>query len=178
MRQVLKKITFVALIASAAGGVAIAQTDSPACNNALLYGNYGFTIEGDKLVSPPPNTAAPTGPQVGVAMTYFDGQGKLQQIDSVTVGGIQSPTSGNFNEASTKGTYSVSPNCTGTFTLNFTDGRPTVVTDFVIVDNGNEIDTVVIGILVPGPNGTPILQGGVLATRSVGKRRFTPFHRD
>ena len=175
MRQLLKKITFVALIASAAAGAAIAQTDSPACNNALIYGNYGFTIEGDKLISSPPNTTAPTGPQVGVAMTFFDGQGKLWQIDSVTVGGFQSPTMGNFNEASTQGTYSVNPNCTGTFTLNFTDGRPTVVTDFVIVDNGNEIDTVVIGILVPVASGPPILKGGVLATRSVGKRRFTPF---
>ena len=41
--------------------------------------------------------------------------------------------------------------------------------DFVIVDNGNEIDTVVTGVLAP--DGVTILPA--LATRSIGRRRFT-----
>ena len=58
------------------------------------------------------------------------------------------------------GNFTVNPDCTGTFTLNFKDGRPSVTTNFVVVSNGNEIDTVVM-------NNT-----GVIATGSIGKRRF------
>jgi hypothetical protein len=164
MQQLVKKVALLSLIASAAGGVAIAQSTSPACNDALITGVYGFTVEGNKLAGP-----GPTGPQVGVALTEFDGVGNLQQVDSVTIGGIQSAS---FSETPTKGTYQVYPNCTGTFTLNFTDGRPTVTTWFVIVDNGNEIDTVVQGVPKAVPPATQV--PGVLATGSIGKRRFTP----
>lgn len=143
----------------AAGAAGNAQTTSRACNSWLIAGVYGFTIEGTKLGGP-----GPVGPQVGVAMTDFDGKGDLVQIDSVTIGGVQIA---NLTETATKGTYTVNPDCTGSFTLNFTDGRPSpVVTDFVVVDNGNEIDTVVKGV---PPNTVP----GVLATSSIGKRRFT-----
>jgi hypothetical protein len=44
-----------------------------------------------------------------------------------------------------------------------------VFADFVIADNGNEIDTVVTGVLAP--DGVTILPA--LATRSIGRRRFT-----
>ena len=53
--------------------------------------------------------------------------------------------------------------CTGTLTINFTDNRPVVVTNFVVVANGDEIDTVV---TTAGGN------QGILATGSIGKRRF------
>jgi hypothetical protein len=135
-----------------------AQTASPACNNWLIAGVYGFTVEGTKL-----GGAGPVGPQVGVAMTDFDGKGSLVQIDAVAINGVQTA---NFNETPTKGTYTVNADCTGTFTLNFTDGRPTVTTYFVVVDNGNEIDTMVKGIPPPAAQ-------GFIATRSIGKRRFS-----
>jgi hypothetical protein len=89
--------------------------------------------------------------------------GKLAQVDSVTVGGVQVAS---LDENPTYGTYSVNSDCTGTFTLNFTDGRPTVTTYFVIVDDGKEIDTMVKGV---PPNTIP----GIIATRSIGKRRFS-----
>jgi hypothetical protein len=54
--------------------------------------------------------------------------------------------------------------CTGTFTIDFTDGRPPVVVNFVVVEDGKEIDTVVIS--AGGQEGT-------LATGSVGKKRFS-----
>lgn len=56
--------------------------------------------------------------------------------------------------------------CTGTFTINFTDGPPSVSTYFVVVDIGSETDSVVEG-LAPGTI-------GVIATRSIGKRRQSP----
>ena len=40
-------------------------------------------------------------------------------------------------------TYTVNSDCTGTFTITFTDGSAPVATAFEVVDNGNEIDIVV-----------------------------------
>jgi hypothetical protein len=134
---------------------ASAQTNDHRCNNRLIQGTYGFTIEGQKLAG-----AGPTGPQVGVAITTFDGEGNLSQLDSVVIGGSQVA---DFTHPPASGTYSVSANCTGTFTIEFRDGRPPVTVDFVVVDQGWEIDTVVL----PSPGAV-----GPLATRSIGKRRF------
>jgi hypothetical protein len=138
-------------------GVCSAQSNSYFCNNSLILGVYGFTLEGTKL-----GGLGPTGPQVGVAMTQFKADGTLSQIDAVVIGGVEVS---DFTHPVATGTYSVNPNCTGTFTIDFTDGRPSVTTYFVVVDNGNEIDTVVKGV----PPGMP----GVIATRSIGKRRFS-----
>ena len=136
-------------------GSAYAQSDSLFCNNKLITGTYGFTIEGAKL-----GGTAPL-PMVGVAMTQFDGAGNLTQIDTVVVNGF---VLADFTHTPATGTYTVNPDCTGTFTINFTDHRPSpVVTNFVVVENGSEIDTVVISV-----NATQ----GLLATRSIGKRRF------
>src|ERR1700751_5092444 len=125
------------------------------CNNRLIQGTYGFTIEGQKLAGP-----GPVGSQVGVATTTFDGEGNLSQIDSVLIGGSQVA---NFPHPPASGTYSVNADCTGTFTIEFRDGRPPVTVDFVVVDYGWEIDTVVL----PPPGAV-----GPLATGSIGKRRF------
>lgn len=151
--------TALPLLCTALGclGIGNAQSNSYFCNNALITGVYGFTIEGTKLGGP-----GATGPQVGVAMTQFKPDGTLSQIDAVVIDGVQVS---DFTHPLASGTYSVHSDCTGTFTLDFTDGRPSVTTYFVVVDNGNEIDTVVKGV----PLGMP----GVLATRSIGKRRFT-----
>ena len=143
------------LLAIAALGSASAQSDTPACNNRLIAGNYGVTIQGTKLAGP-----GPTGPQVGVAAVQYDGKGNFTQIDTVTING---EVVADFTHTPATGTYTVNSNCTGTFTINFTDGRPTVTTNFVVVDSGNEIDTVVTSA---GGN------QGVLATTSVAKRRF------
>jgi hypothetical protein len=128
--------------------------DSQACNNRLIKGSYGFTIEGQKLVGP-----GPVGPQVGVAMATYDGMGGFTQIDTVT---INSAVVADFTHSPADGTYTVNSDCTGTFTIDFTDGRPPVVANFVVVKNGAEIDAVVISA---GGN------QGILATRSIGKRR-------
>lgn len=128
-----------------------AQNDSPVCDNRRIAGDYGFTIEGAKLGGP-----GPIGPQVGVAMTQFDGSGGLTQIDTVVINGV---TVADFTHTPATGSYVVNSDCTGTFTINFTDGRPTVVANFVVVDAGSEIDTVVVS-------------PPTIATRSIGKKRF------
>ena len=131
-----------------------AQSDSESCNNRLIAGTYGFSVQGNKL-----GGLGPVGPQVGVAMTEFDGNGGFTQVDTITIGGH---VVSDFSHQRATGTYTVNSDCTGTFTINFADGRPTVVVNFVVVNSGAEIDTVVISA---GGN------QGILATSSVGKRR-------
>jgi hypothetical protein len=153
-KKLLTSGAALVLLTLVALGSAYAQSDSPACTDKLIKGNYGFTLQGNKLVGP-----GPVGAQVGVAMTQYDGEGGFTQIDSVTINGVEVS---DFSHTPATGTYTVNSNCTGTFTINFTDGRPTVVTNFVVVDNGNEIDAVVVSA---GGN------QGILATGSIGKRR-------
>jgi hypothetical protein len=159
MQSLFTKALPVLLAGLAGITTAQAQSNSRFCNNLLIAGVYGFTIEGAKLAGP-----GPTGQQVGVAMTEFDGREGLSQIDAVMIGGVEVS---DFTHPVATGSYSVNADCTGTFTINFTDGRPTVSAYFVVVDNGNEIDTVVKGV----PQGST----GVLATRSIGKKRFSFF---
>jgi len=153
-KRVFTRMFASALLALATLGSVYAQSDSPACNNHLIRGNYGFTIQGTKLVGP-----GPTGQQIGVAMTQFDGNGNLTQIDTVTING---EVVADFTHTPATGSYTVNSNCTGTFTIDFTDGRPPVTASLVVVDNGSEIDTVVTSA---GGN------EGILATSSIGKRR-------
>lgn len=154
MKRNLSAMAALVLIAFAT--LSYAQSDeNPACNNRLIVGHYGFTIEGTKLAG-----QGPTGSQVGVAMTRFDGAGNLTQIDTVTIGGT---TVADFTHTPATGKYTVNPDCTGTFNIDFTDGRPPVTVNFVVVENGAEIDTVVTSA---GGN------QGIIATRSIGKRRF------
>ena len=137
-------------------GSGYALSDTEGCNNKLLYGHYGFTLQGTKFVVS--GVPGPTGLQVGVAMADFDGEGTFEQIDSVTIAGT---AASDFTHTPAKGTYTVNPDCTGTFTIDFTDGRPPVVTSFVVVENGSEIDTVVTS--VGGKE-------GILSLGSVGKK--------
>jgi hypothetical protein len=146
------KCLSVATFAAVTTAVGVAQQP---CNDRLIEGTYGFTVQGAKLAGP-----GPVGPQVGVALTEFDGKGGLTQIDTVTVNGT---VVADFTHKPATGTYTVNGNCTGSFTLDFTDGRPPVTTSFVVVYGGLEIDTV-----VTSAGG----KEGILATGSVGKRRF------
>jgi len=155
-KKLVVNVVALVLLMLAALGSGYAQSKSPAaCNNRLIGGNYGFIIQGNKL-----GGQGPTGPQVGVAMTEFDGKGGLTQTDTVTVNG---EVVADFTHTPATGTYTVNSDCTGTFTINFTDGRPPVAANFVVVEGGLEIDTVVISA---GGN------QGIIATSSIGKRRL------
>ena len=168
MKTLIQKgLPLLAATLFAAGTTANAQVSTSGfCNNWLIAGVYGFTIDGTKLGGP---AGSPLGPQVGVAMTQFDGKGGLQQTDAVNIGGFQVSDFDPVTHPVATGSYQVNPDCTGSFTIKFTlpDTRPPVTTYFVVVDNGKEIDTVVVGV-APGPGATP-----VIATRSIGKRRFS-----
>ena len=74
-------VVFILWGATALQPYVSAQTSDRRCNNRLILGTYGFSIEGQKLAGP-----GPVGPQVGVAITTFDGAGNLSQIDSIVIG--------------------------------------------------------------------------------------------
>jgi hypothetical protein len=154
-RKFIMHVVGLVVLALAAVTSGYAQSEWGPCSNRMLSGTYGFTIQGTKLGGP-----GPVGPQVGVAMAHFDGKGHFTQIDSVTING---EVVSDFTHTPANGAYQVNPDCTGTFSITFTDGRPPVVTNFVLVDNGAEIDTVVMSA-----GGAE----GILATSSVGKKRF------
>lgn len=116
--------------------VARAQSEDGACSNRTLRGNYGFKIDGQLLAGPV------TGLVRGLAMTVFDGQGNLNQVDFITVNGT--PLFQDWRPSG-KGTYKINPNCTGTATINYTDGQPPTELRIVVVRNGKEIHTVVLG---------------------------------
>lgn len=148
-----RKMLVIALALTVFGVLGSAFADDTPCNNHLLNGSYGFTIEGIKLTG-----NGPVGPQKGVAMAQFDGNGTFTQTDTVVIDGI---VVADFTHTPANGTYTVNSDCTGTFTIIFTDGRPPVATNFVVVNDGKEIDTVV--TTVAGNQ-------GILSTSSVGKK--------
>ena len=118
------------------------DTGDTKCTNRSLLGDFGFTIEG-VIITIPGVALPPTGlPFRGVAMTHFDGKGKLNQVDHVVVNGAAPPVE--WTPGS--GTYIVKADCTGTLVINV-PGSPfsPVKLHFVVVRQGKEIRTVVDG---------------------------------
>jgi hypothetical protein len=146
-------IARLALAACALTGAAYAQNGG--CSNGTIAGTYIFTITGQILA---PSAAA--GPVSGVAMTTFDGFGNLTQVDHVVHNGV-TPVE-DWRPAT--GTYSVNPDCTGTFSFFpmptvAADNSPAIKVYFVICKGGLQINTVVSG----SPN-TPLFVASILST--------------
>jgi len=103
-----------------------------ACSNSTIQGTYAFTIHGQVFL--------PDGSTLlidGLAKTTFDGKGNLTQLDAVAVNGNVAP-----GWTSNTGTYSVNPNCTGTFTV--TNGnQPSVHLQMIVAESGNKIHDMV-----------------------------------
>jgi hypothetical protein len=85
--------------------------DNDGCTDATLKGDYGFRITGQRL--PPGGAPIQTD---GVAITHFDGQGNLTQVDFLLTNGVPNPgpadpvTGFHIDET---GTCKVHPDCTG-----------------------------------------------------------------
>jgi hypothetical protein len=115
--------------------------EHPACSNATLRGDYAFTITG-QILAPAPAA----GLVSGVAMTHFDGDGKLTQFDHVLHNGIAPAET--WRPGS--GPYHVNADCTGYMTITPeptvpSDASPVLTLYFVIGNNGSDIRTVVSG---------------------------------
>lgn len=113
-----------------------AQADDGPCSNRTLFGAYGFSVEGMFFESANQRASVLRA----VALTTFDGKGGLTQVDHYVVNGTpQTPPGDPW--PSSKGTYKVNPNCTGTLTLNVPN-LPPFVSYFVVANNGKQVRTV------------------------------------
>ena len=120
-----------------------------ACSNSTIRGSYAFTIHGTVFL--------PGGPTLlidGLARTTFDGNGNITQLDAVAANGNVPP-----GWRTSTGTYSVNPDCTGTFTVSNGD-QPPIHAQMIVAQSGNTIHDMVID---PG-----------FATTAEGERVFTP----
>lgn len=143
---------------------AMRAQDYDGCSNTTLHGDYAFRISGEVLLpnlttNPPTPTTTVLAYRDGVAMTHFDGNGKLTQVDFVMGNGVPpahqlpppdpkdiDPTTG-FSIGEW-GTYEVHADCTGTATINFppplgmTTGN-VITLMFVISNHGHSLHTIV-----------------------------------
>lgn len=128
------------------------SSDNDGCSNATLTGDYAFRISGQVL--PPGGTPID---REGVAMTYFDGSGKLTQVDFVMANGVPTPGPADpltgFHLGET-GWYKVFPDCTGMAEIDFPTppgGTSGAVIDlmFVVGSRGKTIHTIVSRLIPP-----------------------------
>ena len=142
MKTPISRIMLTACAVLLASSTAWAQNENEAgkCDAKSLQGDYGVHVEGVVLTIP--GFVLPPGGFLlrGVAMTRFDGKGKLTQVDFITVNGGAPPV----DWAPGSGEYKVNADCTGTWILRI-PGNPLspVKVHFVIVKRGAEIRTVV-----------------------------------
>src|SRR5262249_48934727 len=101
------------------------------CSNLTLKGSF-VSRDAGHLTAPP----AMAGPFAGVSILTFDGNG------GVTAAGMSS-LNGNIVAGTSKGTYTVNPDCTGTLTVVLSPLGITVHDFFAIADGGNELSLLV-----------------------------------
>jgi hypothetical protein len=124
--SIAKTFAIGAVAALALGLAPMAKAERKECSVATLEGSFVRRDSG--FVITPPGVA---GPLSGVYLVIFDGNGGF------TFDGFSS-LNGNVSESTGTGTYTVTPDCRGTYTSVSSTGR-TGTAFFVIADNGNEI---------------------------------------
>ena len=107
----------------------------PDCSNHTLRGDYAFEIEGTILAGPA------TGLLRGLAMTRFDGEGGLSQVDFATLNGA--PMFSDWRPVT--GTYELNADCTGRMELVPPAPAPAFRLRLVVFDGGDRVATVVEG---------------------------------
>lgn len=124
--SIAKTFAIGAVAALALGLAPMAKAGPKECSVATLEGSFARRDTG--FVTAPPAIA---GPLAGVHLVTFDGNGTF------TSAGFSS-LNGNVSGSTGTGTYTVNPDCTGTYESVSSTGR-TGTAFFVIADNGNEI---------------------------------------
>jgi hypothetical protein len=152
-RHLVRLLVIPALSLALHSAPAVAANNG--CSDATLSGSYGFTIQGFS-----PNLDGTTSPIKGVAITHFDGAGKLTQQDFVITAGLPQPSNGTaqagfkFSTGET-GKYTLNANCTGTAEIDLNApvpfGSAGVIKLMIVVTNGGRaIHTVVSELTPPG----------------------------
>lgn len=156
-KAVIAGILFLAV------AVAGARAQETTCGKSTLKGDYAFTVSGQVFVPVKASDGTMTTVVVqrdGIAMTHFDGEGNLSQVDFV-LASPNAPTPPSpppapptdpvtgFHDMET-GTYNVFPDCTGTFTIDTPKSSPIVVVKFALSNGGRSIHTIVTSLILPG----------------------------
>jgi len=103
------------------------------CHTGMLSGDYSFRITGQILAGPF------AGPDNGVALVSFDGEGRMTAKDHVVLNGAQPAE----EWRDSTGTYTVNANCTGKAQINFADGRtPPIIYYFILTSSKQQLDVV------------------------------------
>ena len=126
---ITKTLGIAALTALGLAMAPMAKAENKGCSNATLKGTFSHL--GTGFVTAPPTMA---GPLAGVGTDTFDGNGKMTGAATLNI-------NGNPVSATETGTYKVNPDCTGTYTVQFSVGGSTNVS-FVITAGGDEIQGV------------------------------------
>jgi hypothetical protein len=150
-------IAGIFLLGIAAHGL---RAQENACGNFTLRGDYAFTVSGQVFMpvkSPDGTTTTVVIQREGVAMTHFDGDGNLSQVDFVLAVPAPAPapptpptdplTGFHIKET---GKYTVFPDCTGTFTIDTPSTSPVIIVKFVLSNGGRSIHTIVTSLVLPG----------------------------
>lgn len=128
-----KTLALAALCALAVGLTPAAKAASDkGCSNASLSGSFADKDTGYVI---PSANAAPI-PFAGVNVIAFDGNGKMTATGFGVVGGSGGPQT-------ETGTYTVNPDCTGTYTVTINPGGLVAHAYFVIDDTLNELQIVI-----------------------------------
>ena len=127
-----KTFALAAFAALAVSVAPAAKADNKGCSVASLRGAFADKDTG--FIIPGPN-AAPV-PFAGVNLIVFDGRGNMTATGFGSVGG----STGSQTET---GTYTVNPDCTGTYTVTVNPGAFTVHAYFVIGDGMSELQIIV-----------------------------------
>ena len=125
----------LAALLSTSPAVSASDALSPDCSERTLRGDYAFEIDGSLLAGPV------TGLLRGLAMTRFDGEGGLTQVDFTTLNGV--PMFPDWR--SVTGTYEVNADCTGRAELVPPPPAPALRLRLVVSDRGRRVATIVEG---------------------------------
>jgi len=112
------------------------------CSNRTLFGNYGWSSQGQVL--PAPGVALPFT-STGVA--NFDGKGNVSWLEHTVVNGEQL---GADWTPSTSGTYTVNPDCTGKMVATTPNSPVPLNIFFSLVQQGKQFYTVANGHAISG----------------------------
>jgi hypothetical protein len=130
--SILKRmITLPLALLSTIAVVSAIPAHAHSCSNDSLKGNYAFTIHGQILAGPA------AGLVDGIALSTFDGQGNMTQVDWVSHNGVVAQ-----QRRPGTATYNVNADCTGSMTLA-NAGSPLLHLAFIVDTRAKAIHTVV-----------------------------------
>jgi hypothetical protein len=104
------------------------------CTDATIRGTYGIQMQGTGPVPPP---VGGTQTLIGVVRRTYDGMGNFPQTDN-----IHGSVTGWVPDRPGSGTYQVNANCTAATQFQPGPGAPLIEERIVIVDGGNELDSI------------------------------------